>query len=230
MNSSLEIGSASTYSDTVHQHVISPVMDHENPQPIPKHRQPWLFKEDYQHISPDIHKIDALGLDLLLPSLLHYDYEGTEKTYSKTFLDIKILPRSPRDRLTAEHIEKDQQAWTTFEEYKTRINMLRDLAEEEGCYLSKLSEKDFWKFVKSEPFIRKGNLVLLDNGNLRVAWKDDQGEHLGLQFLGSQMAQYVIFKRRKHQRKISRVVGRDDLEGIRRQIQAFDLQSLVPAE
>ena len=41
------------------------------------------------------------------------------------------------------------------------------------------------------------------------------------------MAQYVIFKRRSQELPISRVVGRDSLEGLERQFHAFDLHSLL---
>ena len=75
--------------------------------------------------------------------------------------------------------------------------------------------------------MRRGNLVLMDNGNLRAVWRDGQGTHLGLQFLGSGMAQYVIFKQRKATGPISRVTGRDTFGGLKRQIDAFELHSLL---
>ncbi len=67
----------------------------------------------------------------------------------------------------------------------------------------------------------------MDNGNLRAIWKDDQGARLGLQFLGGSIVQYVIFKRRSQGQPISRVTGRDSLEGLERQIDAFELDSLL---
>jgi hypothetical protein len=39
--------------------------------------------------------------------------------------------------------------------------------------------------------------------------------------------QYVIFKRRQKEQSISRVTGRDSLEGLERQISAFELHSLL---
>ena len=67
----------------------------------------------------------------------------------------------------------------------------------------------------------------MDNGNLRAIWKDEHGARLGLQFLGGRMVQYVIFKRRKKEQPVSRVTGRDSLEGFERQIHAFELHSLL---
>ena len=89
------------------------------------------------------------------------------------------------------------------------------------------SEIDFTHFVRSAPDIRRGNLVLMDNGNLRAIWKDQHGARLGLQFLGGRMVQYVIFKRRREEQLISRATGRDSLEGFERQIHAFELHSLL---
>ncbi len=67
----------------------------------------------------------------------------------------------------------------------------------------------------------------MDNGNLRAIWRDEREAHLGLQFLGGGMVQYVIFKRRENEQSISRVTGRDSLEGLERQFDAFELRSLL---
>lgn len=66
----------------------------------------------------------------------------------------------------------------------------------------------------------------MDNGNLRVIWRDGREAHLGLQFLGGRMVQYVIFRKRENEPSISRVAGRDSLEGLERQVDAFELRSL----
>lgn len=111
--------------------------------------------------------------------------------------------------------------------YMSRIKFLQNEALHDGNVLNPASEFDFNQFVRPERNIRKANLVLMDNGNLRAIWKDGQGSHLGLQFLGSRMVQYVIFKRREHGQQISRVSGRDSLDGVLRQIDAFELSSLL---
>ena len=113
------------------------------------------------------------------------------------------------------------------EAYGQRIKYLEREAARDGYALNQDSKLDFEKFVTSNPTIHKGNLVLIDNGNLRASWKNGRGEHLGLQFLGGGMAQYVIFKRRNQQQVISRVAGRDSLEGIDGQLGAFELQPLI---
>ena len=116
---------------------------------------------------------------------------------------------------------------SALDAYSSRIAYLRDEATYDGYELNESSEGDFKQFVRSRPYLRKGDLVLLDNGNLRAIWKDEQGGRLGLQFLGGSMVQYVIFKRRQASQAVSRVAGRDSLEGILRQIDAFQLHSLL---
>lgn len=111
--------------------------------------------------------------------------------------------------------------------YTSRIKFLKNEAVHDGYVLNLPSEIDFWQFVLSSPNIRQGNVVLMDNGNLRAIWKDEHGSRLGLQFLGGRMVQYVIFKWRNHGQPISRVTGRDSLEGLARQIDAFELRSLL---
>ena len=53
--------------------------------------------------------------------------------------------------------------------------------------------------------------------------------HVALQFLGGGHVQYVIFKRRPGAAKVSRVAGTDTFDGIKRQVEAFDLNQLVYA-
>ena len=111
--------------------------------------------------------------------------------------------------------------------YTSRLELLRDEAAYDGYVLNLASEIDFKQFVREAPKIRDGNLVLMDNGNLRAIWKDERGARLGLQFLGGRMVQYVIFKRRQKEQPVSRVAGRDSFEGLERQINAFELHSLL---
>ena len=132
-----------------------------------------------------------------------------------------------RDELNVDSSEEAQLPGATYVAYMRRLVYLRDEAIKDGYLLNLASEVDFRQFVGSAPNMQKANLVLMDNGNLRAIWKDVQGTRIGLQFLGGRMAQYVIFKRRSQGLPISRVVGRDSLEGLERQFDAFDLHSLL---
>ena len=111
----------------------------------------------------------------------------------------------------------------TLHAYHHRIETLRSDAEIEGFAVNDASEENFWSFIGSIPSGRKAELVLMDNGNFRAVWKDRNGDHLGVQFLGDQMAEYVIFKQRPSVASVSRVAGIDTLEGVINQLEAFDL-------
>ena len=114
--------------------------------------------------------------------------------------------------------------------YVSRIEFLREEAVIESIDFNKNSERDFWTFIRLIPFIRRGSLFLMDNGDLRVVWDDDQGNLVGIQFLGNSLARYVIFKRRNESNAVSRVAGTDTLKGVDDQIRtAFKLENLLSA-
>ena len=114
-----------------------------------------------------------------------------------------------------------------YQIYRNRIEVLRSDAQRDGFAMNVVSEVDFWSFIESISFAQKAGLVLLDNGNLRAVWKGENGSHLGLQFLGNRLVEYVIFKRRQATKEVLRVAGQDTVEGIKRQICAFDLTALM---
>ena len=121
----------------------------------------------------------------------------------------------------------DYDKTTAIARYRERLAELREAAEEEDIERSEASERDFRAFVTDNPGWRKAALGLMDNGNLRAVWKDDDGSHLGLQFLGNQFGEYVIFKKRSSTTLVSRAAGVDTLDGIKAQVDAFDLAALV---
>ena len=112
-------------------------------------------------------------------------------------------------------------------DYQHRIEILNSDTEVDDFALNEASKKDFWQYIRSVPFAQKAGLVLVDNGNLRAVWKGDDESHLGIQFLGNQWVEYVIFKRRPSTRHVARVAGHDTLDGVKRLIDAFDLTSLM---
>ena len=121
------------------------------------------------------------------------------------------------------------QANNTRQAYTQRIEELRNEAALDGIEVNGASERDFWSFVRLGDPDRRAGVMLLDNGNLRAVWKGDDSTRVGIQFLGGGRAEYVIFKRRPVTTDISRVAGSDTLEGVQRQIHAFDLTSLIDA-
>lgn len=139
----------------------------------------------------------------------------------------RIRPQISIDAHDREITSQVQRFLDTISSYEDRINVLKEQAEVEGYSLSEASGTAFWNFLKKHPFMRRGRLVLLENGNLRAVWSGGNDAHIGLQFLNERLIQYVIFARRGPDEPVSRVAGRDTMEGIMRQIDAFDLRGIL---
>jgi hypothetical protein len=108
-------------------------------------------------------------------------------------------------------------------DYVSRIQELRSFGEEEDITVSRDSESDFWRFVFQFPSEQPGNLMLMQDGDLRWIWKGDDLAHVGIRFIGSGRGRYVIFKRRAGEFHVSRVSGEDNLEGVVQQVRSFDV-------
>lgn len=132
------------------------------------------------------------------------------------------------NRFDTELIERVTNTRNIHLAYVNRIKELRGFAaEDDDCSdIREASVMDFWSFAKSIPLAKKAGLFLLDNGNLRAVWKEDDKTHIGLQFLGDESARYVIFKRRPASGKVSRVAGIDTLGGVKKQVRAFGITLL----
>ena len=114
-------------------------------------------------------------------------------------------------------------------EYAARIEVLREEAATDGIAINGASERDFWAFVGWGKRVKGAQVVLMDNGNLRAVWEGRGGSHVGLQFRGDETVVYVIFSRRAGASGMSRVAGVDTLEGVKAQVRAFDLESVLGA-
>jgi hypothetical protein len=89
------------------------------------------------------------------------------------------------------------------------------------------SLEDFRTFIYSLPLLQRPAIFLLENGNLRALWRNDHNEQVGLQFLGDELVQYVIFFRRKRKPVILREAGIDLLSEIRTKISATNSEHLL---
>ncbi len=150
--------------------------------------------------------------------------EGVESSEPE---GVSILLLDPAEAYDHEIKSKAQHIRDTDSAYASRIEVLKEQAELDGYSLTRASRDAFFEFLKKNPWIRRGRLVLMENGNLRVVWKGENEAHIGLQFINNQSIQYVIFTRREPQSPVSRVSGRDTLDGLKRQIEAFDLNSVL---
>ena len=199
--------------------------DYQQPALLMKHGSTTAFDPDRD--------LSQSGFSFILshPGVATYDPRflgDTVNTFPSTlFPDDFTCSTSPASLFMAEIAGKVRQVQEMCRAYWSRIESLYSDAVLDGFALNEASARDFWSFVGSAFLTQKAGLVLMDNGNLRAVWKGDNGSHLGLQFLGNQSVEYVIFKRRTAARDVSRVAGIDTLEGIKRQIYAFDLMALV---
>ena len=153
--------------------------------------------------------------------------EVAESVHQATYNDIRLL--HPNERFSRKIGPVVRKLPKTVSAYDDRIEVLREQATLEGYSLNHDSKAGFLEFFRRNPLINSGRLFLLENGNLRAVWKGDDGAHIGLQFLSEKTIQYVFFARRESALSVSRASGRDTVDGVRRQIAAFDLDELIYA-
>lgn len=113
--------------------------------------------------------------------------------------------------------------------YSKRIETLRGLAADEEITVNEASVEDFRYFVSSVVPAQNAQLVIMDNGNLRAVWKNEEGSHLGLQFLGGHLVQYVVFRRGGSEGKVYRLAGESSFDEMRKSIWDWGLSSLMSA-
>ena len=114
-----------------------------------------------------------------------------------------------------------------FSSYDRRLRVLEEEARLDGYSLNDASKKAFSVFCWRYPLMRRARLVLMENGNLRATWKDDEGAHVVLQFQNSQSIQFVIFGRRRIDSPVPRVTGRVSMDDIMRHIDALDVRDAM---
>ena len=156
-----------------------------------------------------------------------FTFQGGERVESSWMERGLIRLLDPAEAYDREIKSKAQHIRDTDSAYANRIEILREQAELDGYSLNLASEEAFSEFHQKNPLIRRGRLVLMENGNLRAVWKGENGAHIGLQFINNLSVQYVIFTRREPQSPVSRVSGRDTMDGIKKQIEAFDLNGVL---
>lgn len=113
-----------------------------------------------------------------------------------------------------------------LEGYANRIEHLRLILDEEDRTIHRDSEHDFWDFVHRHPFAQSGQIVITDEGHIRLVWKGDDEAHIGIRFLGNRRVRYVIFVHRPGERELSESSGEDSFDGLVKQARAYGLQAL----
>ena len=81
-----------------------------------------------------------------------------------------------------------------IQSYLDRLQELREDAIDENIEVNENSVAGFRKFLNSAPYVVRGGLFLMENGNLRATWNVKAGDHVGLEFLDYEKVIYVAFK------------------------------------
>ena len=119
--------------------------------------------------------------------------------------------------------EKQANALRVRKGYRIRIDALRVAAELEGFEIPRDSEDDFWRFINDTPFWRRANLVLRPSGNLRLVWTGPGESQVGIEFLGNQTVQYVIFKDHLDRRGLIPLADRATFDWVKGKIEEVAL-------
>ena len=105
------------------------------------------------------------------------------------------------------------------EQYRERLDDLREAARDEGYDINENSVTDFGNFLKATPFLmRRPLLALVDDGDIRASWRVGD-RRLAVQFLGDGRVEYVLLDKQP-------VVDRGSIEGFWR---LRDLESVLKA-
>lgn len=80
------------------------------------------------------------------------------------------------------------------DEYRERIEELRDIGSEEGISMRQESEKDFWSFIETNRDIKKCGLALLDAGSLSALWTSKSEYRSAIRFFGRGKVQFTFIR------------------------------------
>lgn len=136
------------------------------------------------------------------------------------FLDNQIEP--PSDELTKfiqKQIEEHIRYAQVLVRCKERVAHLKELGEDESIETNPGSERDLFDLLSKTSATKRPAISLLDNGNLRVTWRNNASEQVAVQLLGDQIVQYVIIKLREKENFLSHVAGRDTFSAFLKLIQ-----------
>lgn len=78
-----------------------------------------------------------------------------------------------------------------------RLEELEMLGREDDLHMSLNSLSDFIRFLKEHDPSVHPFLSMVLSGNIRALWEHEDGRQIGLQFLGGDRIQYVVFMKRR---------------------------------
>ena len=97
-------------------------------------------------------------------------------------------------------------------DFSPRLAHLEDLAQEEGTTIAPESRADLDLLTSQFPPQASAQLVLTDDGHLRVVWQDQEGNHAAFRLLGHGKVRYVLFRSAPHGGPTTRTSGDAPME------------------
>ena len=97
-------------------------------------------------------------------------------------------------------------------DFSPRLAHLEDLAQDEGITIAPESRADLDLLTSRFPPQASAQLVLTDDGHLRVVWQDQEGNHAALRLLGHGKVRYVLFRPDPHGGPTTRTSGDAPME------------------
>lgn len=170
--------------------------------------------------------------------VLHPDVKLEDGTFEVDSLKITSVPNATevwRARATSGAFvtptqttpAEDKFSETALTKIESRLQDLRALSEDEGEPYSQDSESALKAFLGKIAAKNRPYIALLDNGNLRALWKDLQGQQIGIQFLGDEHIQFVLFAKREGDMPMAKLFGQDIFSGLIKTIRANNLDELT---
>ena len=155
--------------------------------------------------------------------------EWTQGNFTKLTMGIPTEAAVPTHLTNKPEVSVLAGRWPHHEVYEARIMELRGFAEDDEDIeaVNENSISDFWSFMEDNPYLRRAGLALLDNGDLRAVWRENDGNNVGLEFLGDESILYVMFRRYPDGRETERDAGITTFDGVVGKLQDLDLLSFV---
>jgi hypothetical protein len=107
-----------------------------------------------------------------------------------------------------------------------RLSELFEIAREEEIACNVNSLRDMIAFLNSIKFSKRPAIFLLDSGNFRLVWKNEDNEQFAAHFLGRETVNFVIFKVQGNG-DTARVAGTCSLNSLWRQVEALNAAKLL---
>ena len=111
--------------------------------------------------------------------------------------------------------------------YESRIEFLREAAEEDELVMNETPVDEFWRFFDEFEPIGRASLVLILEGDLRAIWRTGPENHIGIHFKGDGTVHYVVFKRMLGSDTVTRTSGACTLSEVAELISRYRMGRLV---